>query len=359
MKFKSGYFKFLLVLFSISVIFFANPVFALEPNYELPSMLWGRASVTTKPGTSESMIYFSQPQATMAIRNTAPGTLPDFSYFAGCVLGIFDTNISCFNFNSPSSTKILNSKTYVNGLMKSAVAVMKYPSVNVIGDSFNASGNFAYWGRHLRQSEGSSSSNAFWQATNYQFNPSAQAIWSGDNQTMSNTIDRIAASAKDIDSVVTPFYGICGNTSICSEKDQYPEGRAWDFGANRDLTIAGLQYFDRAAIIVEKKKLIITSSISNPSQDSLSNLGFIVRNGDVVISNPDATKSIKINASIFAPNGTITVSGYNITLTGSFVAKNFSVPASSSNINFIEDTRGESAWPPGFRELQLPDVLSK
>jgi len=291
--------------------------------------------------------------------------LPDLVFNSDCVLDSIIPLSQCFNFNPQSSvvtsTKIYSSNTYADDFLKASTAVMKYPAANVVGNSYLSSGmsNFSYWGRHLRQTGDSTGSNAFWQATNYQFNPSAQAIWSGDNQTMSNTIDRIAASAKDIDSVVTPFYGICGNTPICSEKDQYPEGRAWDFGANRDLTIAGLQYFDRAAIIVEKKKLIITSSISNPSQDSLSNLGFIVRNGDVVISNPDATKSIKINASIFAPNGTITVSGYNITLTGSFVAKNFSVPASSSNINFIEDTRGESAWPPGFRELQLPDVLSK
>jgi len=372
---KNRYFQLLIAFFALGAVFFAKPVFALEPNYELPSMLWGRASVTTKPGTSESMVYFSQPQATMAIRNTAPGFLLNFEYSVDCLLGITDTNISCFKFSQPSDTKVLNSKTYVNEVLKSAVAALKYPPVNVTGSTYSVSdlGDFAYWGRHLRQTGDNYSRNAFWQAMDYQFNPAAQAVWTGSNQTVNNTIDRISADAKDIGSIasgwsapVSSFHAICGlitnpTPNNCSELNQYPEGRSWIYHKTTDLEIRELHYYNRATVIIENANLILDGSII--SQDDLSNLGFIVRNGDVTISNPDPAKSIKINASFFVPNGTIRVpgyTGYNITLTGSFVAKDFDISdTSGSNINFVQDTRGENAWPPGFRELQLPIILNK
>ena len=368
---KNRYFQLLIAFFALGAVFFAKPVFALEPNYELPSMLWGRASVTTKPGTSESMVYFSQPQATMAIRNTAPGTLPNFDYSVDCLLGITDTNISCFKFSQPSGTKVLNSKTYVNEVLKSAVAALKYPAVNVIGDTYNSSGNFAFWGRHLRETTDSSNSNAFWQATKYLFNPAAQAAWdSADpvkNSAMSETLNRLKSNASDLSntnwstaSTVYNFNGVCGGgvADNCPEESLFPEGKFWLY--HGDKISSELHYYSKGTIYIQNGDLNIISSIFNPPatiENNITNFGIVINNGDLIIRNLNPNEAIKISASIFVPNGTIKVIGDNITLTGSFVAKDFSV--TGSNINFIQDTRGENAWPPGFRELQLPIILNK
>jgi hypothetical protein len=61
---------------------------------------------------------------------------------------------------------------------------------------------------------------------------------------------------------------------------------------------------------------------------------------------------------MFVPNGYIKISGNDIWLTGSFVATNFIVDPKSTNIRFVEDTRGESKWPPGFREMHSISTAS-
>jgi len=371
---KNRYFQLLIAFFALGAVFFAKPVFALEPNYELPSMLWGRASVTTKPGTSESMVYFSQPQATMAIRNTAPGFLLNFDYSVDCLLGITDTNISCFKFSQPSGTKVLNSKTYVNRVLKSAVAALKYPPVNVTGSTYSASdlGDFAYWGRHLRQTGDNYSRNAFWQATDYQFNLAAQAYWnSGNNLAMNTTIARLLQNTKPLPtSLMTgSFYGICGQVINCDDENQYPDGRVWLSESSVQVgndSFPQLSYDKKSTIIigdgVNQSDLTIDASILPIlNADQVSSIGFIVRKGNVTITNSSGTEKT-IKAAIFAPNGMITIGTQkvpvsNITLVGSFVANNFDV--SGTNINFVQDTRGENAWPPGFRELQLPIILNK
>jgi len=370
---KNRYFQLLIAFFALGAVFFAKPVFALEPNYELPSMLWGRASVTTKPGTSESMVYFSQPQATMAIRNTAPGTLPNFDYSVDCLLGITDTNISCFKFSQPSGTKVLNSKTYVNEVLKSAVAALKYPPVNVTGSTYSVSdlGDFAYWGRHLRQTGDNYSRNAFWQAMDYQFNLAAQAYWNladpVKNSAMSETLNRLKSNASDLSntnwstaSTVYNFNGVCGGgvADNCPEESLFPEGKFWLY--HGDKISSELHYYSKGTIYIQNGDLNIISSIFNPktgNEHDKASFGIVINNGDLIIRNLNPNEAIKISASIFVPNGTIKVIGDNITLTGSFVAKDFSV--TGSNINFIQDTRGEDAWPPGFRDLQLPIILNK
>ena len=365
--------KFPLICYFVSLVFclyFLTPVevFALDIERERPVPMWGLPSAEWRePATGVDRKSYSNPEATIVIRNTAPATLPEMRFFTDCAINSEATLFNCFYFIPGSSSRLLNSKTYANNGMKSAVAVLRYPPKNIIGDTYALSylGDFAYWGRHLREIANSSGSNAFWQAEDYQFNLSAQAYWdsgnSAKNSVMKATIARISADAKTSSSMtgassyVHIFNGVCGTTNVCSEADMYPEGRVWKYYYN---SFGGeIHYYNRGTIIVESNNFHIYSpSVLNTNNEPEANLGVIVRNGSVTIENVTGN-SMKINASFFVPNGTISVIGDNITLTGSFVAQNFSV--SGANINFVQDTRGEDSWPPGFRELQLPNVFSK
>lgn len=352
---------------------------ALDTENERPVPLWGLPSAEweeiTQPG--ELKRSYGEPESTITIRNTAPGTMPDMQFLADCAINSAATLSNCFYFVTNSSTKLLNSKTYVNSRMQSAVAIMRYAGINVAGDSYSASGNFNFWGRHLRQTVDGTDSNAFWQARGYSFNPSAQSYWNaGDpnkNAEMTATINRLSRSSKspvpsifsngpDYIWIPRPFNGVCGQLQSCSEESLYPEGRIWRPENNKNLLIQGsslypsnVKYIDKATIILPERDLVISTSVEPKYGENEAALGFIVQNGNVTINNKTA-ETLNVRASIFVPNGTITLIGNKINLIGSFVAKDFRV--NSIIASFIQDTRGESSWPPGFRELKLPEVNS-
>lgn len=359
----------LLVLMFFSIFLNIGRVFALDPIDEYPSVLWGATKTdTTLPSGDPSAepvhrYSVSQTKGNVAIRNVAAKVGDELHYGAYClVTGVYHP---CFKYLNEQNIRMLNSRTYINGFLKNTLAVIAPRGVNVFGESFSASGNFNYWGRHLRTTRGGGSSNAFWELRNYQFNPSAQAYWNSTatdkNETMNKTIERLKTNAKAVGSVFSnniwvqkPFYGICGNSDNCSETNQYPEGRVWLESGGASISGDLLRYKYKATLIVEPGDLAVSTNVVK--NDAQSSLGFIVRDGKVTITNSSSNK-MTIEASIFAPKGTITISGNNIDLIGSFVAKDFSVPG--SNINFIQDTRGETAFPPGFRELQIPSLLAK
>lgn len=334
--------------------FYARPVFALDPNDEYPSLLWGVTTVVESPGTPQELTVYSQTEGNEIMRNVATATLtsPTFDFAKA-------TNLFILGGNFPGSLKLLNSRTSVNGSIKATTAVLREVGVNVFGDSNNALGSYNYWGKHLRATSDNSDSNAFWQQKSYQFNPSAQAYWnSGNNATMIETIARLLQNAKPLsngstNSLTGIFNGICypvaANT--CTEANQYSDGRVWY--SNGSVSVSGgVTYSNKATIIVKNGDLAISGNLS---ADQNSSIGFIVQNGSVNITN--STGSKKINASFFVPKGSINIPDSNIDLTGSFVANDFNVHG--SNINFIQDTRGESAWPPGFRDLQPLTSISK
>lgn len=348
---------------------------ALDIENERPVPLWGLPSAewveVTQPG--ELKRSYGEPESTITIRNTAPGTIPDMQFFADCAINSGATLSNCFYFVTNSSTKLLNSKTYVNNRMQSAVAIMRYAGVNVVGDSYSASGNFNFWGRHLRQTTDGTDSNAIWQVAGYNFNPSAQAYWdpsdANKNREMTEAINRLAKNAKSpvssqifIDASLYYwnahlFDGVCGLNVNCNEKSMYPEGRVWRPDQSKNLYISSsIRYTGRGTILLPGGNLLITDrSIDQKYGNPDAALGFIVQNGNVTITNT-SDETLNVRASMFVPNGTITLVGNKINLIGSFVAKDFQID--SKVASFIQDTRGESSWPPGFRELKLPEVNS-
>jgi len=369
-------------------IFSFNKASALDIDNERPTPLWGLPSAEwidpTEPDVPKKA--YGEPESTIVIRNTAPELLPDMSFLADCVLNSGTTLANCFYFDdSSANAKLLNSKTYVNNKLKSAVAILRYGGVNVYGDSSSADSDFLYWGRHLRQSDNLSESNALWESSNYSFNPSAQSYWDindpNKNIVMSETIERLKKDSKSPVSdvsifggrkqyqlIMRPLDGVCGFPSDCSDTATHPEGVVWyteDYSSSGySLAISSgldsLYYRNKGTILVDKGGLFIGTSVdilSSYSNSQNSALGFIVTNGDVNIQNYTG-EMMTVRASIFAPNGKITIQGnQRINLIGSFVAKDFVVQ--SPNVNFIQDTRGETSWPPGFRELELPLVTNR
>lgn len=344
----------ILLIAFFMVSFFTRPVFALDTSDEYPSLLWGPTTVIESPGTPQELTFYSQTEGNEIMRNVAAAnsTSPSFD---------FANNLFVLGGNFPGSLKLLNSHTYINGTPKITTAVLRQVGVNVFGDSNNASGNYNYWGQHLRQTTDSSDSNALWQQKAYSFNPKAQAVWDNSqlkNQTLTDTVARLLQNAKPLSNsptnlITTAFDGVCGSptASGCgTETAQYPDGRVWY--SDGPLTIkGGVTYSKKSTIIIKNGNLTINGSLT-PKDSANDGIGFIVENGNVTIQNANG-KSVQ--AAIFAPKGTITnnfiVASNNVSLTGSFVASGFDT-GSYSNISFIQDTRSESTWPPGFRDLQ-------
>ena len=326
--------------------------FALDASNETPTLNWGSPSAFLTDGSQNYITYYqgittgppdaSISHATDVFRNVAPATLPDLIFNKNCLLDAKDSSLTsvgqCVNFNGPSSTTVFNSRTYANGFLKSATAVIKYPSINVIGDSFNSSGNFAYWGQHLRQTDPSNStdSNAYWQMKGYQFNQAAQSYWdntdANNNKTMTATIARLMQNAKALSAgtsnlITTSFNGICYPLSFsdnsCTEVNQYSDGRVW-YSRGPLILNGGVTYSNKASIIVQTGDLKIDSSVKASASSPNSSLGLIVQSGNVTITNNSASL-MTVRASIFAPQGTIKLVGSNITLIGSFIAKDFDV----------------------------------
>jgi len=260
------------------------------------------------------------------------------------------------------------------------IAALIYPRNSITGDVFGTSNvlpDFSQFGKHLYETGGvDSSSTAFYRLNNYQFNPLAQAAWRDDipskNQTMNQTIARLRSDGKSLNDnhVVignlwnegtANFDGICGNTATCAEANQYPNGRTWyNSRSGWSLKIAPpshylpnpLQYDKKSTLILDLGSVEINSSVQKKNVNS--SFGIIVTAGDVYIKNRSPYNKMTFEASIFVPSGNIYVIGHNIDLIGSFVAKDFIINSGSSgyNINFIQDTREENIWPPGFRDLQ-------
>ena len=363
---KIKYLLNLTVLILVVVFVFSVKAKALDPNDEMPTLYWGSPSASWTDNTKQTNTTYFQgvsnkpAQISEVVRNVAPATLPNLIFNKDCLMNNTASDIvgNCVNFNDATSMKLLNSRSYVNGYLKAATVVFEYPQINVIGDSYNASGNFAYWERHLRQTTDSSGSNAIWQQQNYIFNPQAQAYWNtGNNPTMLSTVARLLQNSKILSTtslnLFGQFDGVCGQALDCGEKNQYSDGRVWLILPSMSIGASSfpqLNYTKKSTIIVgdgnNQSNLTIDASILSSETDA--SIGFIIRKGNVTITNSNA-KIKTINASIFAPNGTISVSGSNINLTGSFVANDFK--ASGSNIKFTFDSRGESDWPPGFRDL--------
>lgn len=275
----------------------------------------------------------------------------------------------CFrrNTSGAGSVTVMNSRTSINGTAVTETAALFYPPKTVVGDVYGSMDNFAFWGRNLHQN-GNASSDASWKTGAYTLNSAAQSAWNG-TEFAKNTAKIAALNGEasavnpDIGSTRTSWYlqtptapapatstMISGNT--VAEVSKYPEGKVWVVNGNLIIN-ASATFYGKGTIIVNGN-LTINSGVSiSPAPTGENRLGFIVlgtngTNGIVTISGNN-----KIQSSIYCP-GTITVSALNknVELTGSFVARSFNITA--ANTRFFYDYALDSAWPPGFRFLNMP-----
>ena len=292
--------------------------------------------------------------------------------------------VPCLVLGTPTagnSVSLMSSITYRDGLPDLETVALIYPKNTIAGDIFGQNDvlpNFSKFGKHLQQS-GSDNDNvlngssAYYKMDKYTFNPKAQAYWKTDdankNVEMTKTIERLLVNSKSLPSIITsPFDGVCGTGAGISaadcliEQNQYPNGRVWKSNSSININ-SDFKYRKLSTIIIgdgiNRADLTIDGSIFDDSSGaSTSAVGFIVRNGNVNISNASGSAK-KINANFFVPNGNLSVAGNNIAFTGSFVAKEFEVTQpSASNINFGSDTRTSTVWPPGFREFKSLTSIS-
>ena len=371
------------ILAVLCAVVFSVPSFAFaEESDFMPNVLSGQTTITN----SAAAVYYGGLGGNEAVVNWANDHIFSFNKdtIYGCAgLGDISLLVPCFILNSPAnSITLLRSLTYLNGTPEIETGALLYPRNTIVGDMYNSNGvnlpGFKQFGKNLYQSgSGTTGSTAFYKIGNYTFNPAAQAAWNaGNNQAMSDTISRLRSNSKDMKSsgilgasntwMPQTFDGICispiATISNCPEINQYPDGRVWSATVGSgDVNIAKVsgivrKYQKKSSLIFDfsgaiRQKLQIQTDLRKI--DSNSSLGVIVLNGDVYITNPDSSKKMIVEASIFAPKGNIIVTGNNIDLIGSFVAKDFIINngATSYNINFIQDTRPSEIWPPGFRDL--------
>lgn len=362
---------FLLMFGFIISLFFSKNVFAEEPGV-MPNMSVGQTTITL-PGNQQSYGGLGGNQTIVNFQDDYQFSFKQ-SEMQLCSVRSIETIFTCFVLGSPAaSLSAMKSKTFRDGAADLEIATLLYPENSINGDVHGAANllpGFSQFGKHLYTTPGfNSSSSAFYKMFDYQFNKKAQAYWpnGGNNKAMVDTVNRLKSNTKTLNApnnIVGPgnywlrsdFNGICGLGASCDDYYQYPNGRVWHsapIGGWGLLSNSSVVYRDKSTIIIEKggsNKIDVQINNSFKKQNAESSIGFIVTGGDVLIQNTGNSK-ITIEASIFVPNGSIKISGSNIDLIGAFVAKDF-VVSGSSNVNFIQDTRDESVWPPGFREFK-------
>ena len=396
LKSKKRLVKITKVILAILLVW-PNFAFAAEPSNPsgLPDIVASQSvdssnnTVGTEVTSPAGQKFYGGIGGNEAILNYEPGYLHGFVQYniGNCKDKIGLPAMLCFVLEypgmQPTSIQTLWSRTYRDGVADLEISILLYPDNLIVGDvyGFNTPGfEYSYFGKNLRLTPDNSYSNSFWNLPGYKFNPQAQAYWDSSsadkNKVMNQTIERLKSNTKPLrnnifDAYVTwkkkPFDGICGDFSAsCSEINQYPEGRVWYtpgyptsvYSWGMLVINPAVTYRRKATMIVDQGNAQISTQLS--PYDDASSLGIVVRNGDVYIQNT-GSKKMTIKANIFVPNGKIRLWGSNIELIGSFVAKDFEIanPSTSTNISFIYDSRGESAYPPGFRDLQIPSLLAK
>ncbi len=281
------------------------------------------------------------------------------------LVGVVRPYTSCFQSNSSnSSIRVVSSRTSVANKPVIETAVLFYPAKMVTGDVYGSGlNNFAFWGRNLHQQSGAGDpgSDATWRAGGYTLNPNAQSTLSGaEFDKNSNKINALKGEAPVANAdtgtrsdwyLQTPTEPAPTTTTMMdditnADASKFPEGKVWNTLPGT-LTVRSVdkKYHGRGTIIVNGD-LIINNGIDILPATSADRLGFIVTGSVRILGNN------KIQASIYCPNSSITASSGNVELIGSFVANAFTI--SAANARFYYDYALDSAWPPGFRFLNMP-----
>lgn len=284
----------------------------------------------------------------------------------------------CFVSNTRNgSMKVMSSKTYINSKPITELAALVQTQNIIAGDVYGMDpNNFAYWGRNLHQISGSTlptNSDASWKVAS-SMNQSAQANWDGPKfnsyinkiKTLKLEGSRISNRAQfdglnwvlNNTSILPPDgTGTLANTTVTNSDALYPEGRIWyancaissvcndtsyiQFNSSHAYKGKGTLIFEGNLNFGENVK--IKKSSTNPDS----------RLGIIVIGNVTFFGSNDIDAAVFA-TGTINIKKNNNKLTGSFVARNFTIDSTNNNMQIFYDYGLDSAWPPGFKYFDMP-----
>lgn len=296
---------------------------------------------------------------------------------AGIVFNVINPQTRCYVSNNKSTQNIsvMTSRTYVgsspspSGTPVSEIAALLYPPKPLlVGDAYLGGmdpTNFAYWGRNLTQNSGATygtSSDSFL-GINYSdpnsYNKNAQASLdsTGTEYLKYKAKIDLAKSEATVASatISTPgkwfLQSNGGGTGNDIENNnevltKYPDGRIWK--SSGDLTLTGAFTYQGKGTVIVQGDLTISANTSILPSDVTSRLGFIVYGNVTIVGNNN------IQAAILSLGGSgITIQGSNVNLLGSFVATDFSIPA-TGNTRIYYDPALDTAWPPGFKDLKMP-----
>lgn len=373
------------IVFSILILTFVlyyKTSFVFAEIDELPEPLVGQAEVTQSVGEND-IKYYGATSGNETVYNDSTSGEPlgfmwDNEYnnepnrgLINCVNGIFllKSSESCFHEDpSTSLFEIMTGKTYYNGAPGVEVAALfYYPDTYISGDA-NLGGmnqiDFNYFGRHLTYgTTGVADKEEGWSLSGGNIvNPNAQATLSGEEyDKYIAKISIIKNEAKELYSIDSGswFMQGAGLDSIVTnpsenEIDKYPEGKVWYYKGDLSLNNI-INYTGKGTIIVEGKLIINNGTKINKSNLGDNRLGFIVLGEDSNKVSVSVGSECNINASIFSFSNII-MNGSNTEMRGSFVAKEFKGLAETGiiNLHFYYDYDLDTAWPPGFRYLNMP-----
>ena len=283
--------------------------------------------------------------------------------------GVFPAMYESTNYNSFVEYNPQGPYTPVGGKSKKkgTPSICKQFFSNVIrGDVYSSSGylnNFAFYGRNLSQSTGSTGANASWIVpNNYVFNDQAQASYSTDQQAyFLSRIDLLKGEATKLNPAnltTNRTWRLQSGTNSLAGANQinsFPDGKVWY--VNDDVTLLNTIKYSGKGTIIINGNLTVRQGVNIMPANQGDFLGIIVMEGKSVIFEGGSGSQDQPDQLIQLANftfGDLNIKGSNIRATGSFVAKSFSVPISYNRIRFYYDKRLDSFWPPGFRYFNMP-----
>lgn len=358
-----------------ALILNASFVFAEYP--DLPEPLVGQTEVTQYIGGSLTPVtYYGATSGNETVYNPEA---TDLGFNRDAMIACFNSIIisttgqsieSCFK-KDPINEKIfdiMTSRTYYNNIPSVEVAALfYYPEPYIKGDAYLGNmeqNSFNYYGRNLTSGRDSAaaSDKTHWGLSGFELNKSAQATLSGDEYGQyKNKINTLLGEAQEIsdldwNSSFSQNIYLQGKLmkSQDDEKNNYPEGKIWK--KDSDAILSGtITYSGKGTLIIGGSLAIKPNTkIIKKTGETDARLGIIVL-GDEGDANITIGGNCDITASIFTPKN-IQMTGSNTTMTGSFVASEFTNLEAPDLVNiwFIYDPALDTGWPPGFRYLNMP-----
>lgn len=281
-----------------------------------------------------------------------------------CLLGIIvGTSPSrCFVPNSQeNNVEVMNSRTY-SGYQTIETAVLLYPQKSLIAGNAHLGAanldNFAYWGRNIVSTEGSTfGSEAFISIGGYKTSTASQATLDTSSVEYQNYLDKTNILFGEGKSV--PANGLSGTVWGLQAKDQFnstlkddapifPDGKVWKISGDVNIAPNTTITYNGIGTVIIDGNLSIGSGVKIRSLNSGDRLGIIVINSHDVSFGGGNT----IDLALF-DDGIVTIGGSNSEFIGSFVGRDFNFGGGSNN-RFYYDKNLDDGWPPGFRDLNMP-----